>query len=762
LSDPLSIAPANAIGGSHARDRLRARLRGYDDLAIAFDAAQLALEKSDQGCDSWLETILGLLEANLGASTLRAFLRISGTWPRDRAVTDLVTLGDTVRHVGRESGSANAQAILAHLPQSLRQLTKPGDLKIVLAALGLLAEQAPESLPLVAARLERLLAQVDAEGFRIWLSGGLASCGRSAAKRRAYFGLDDPLSLRLLNSGTRAHFTTLERRLAAGIKAMWNKLPPLRTLQASRELPVPKRVSLIGGVVRFPESFPGLEHKAVDLMYRAAAAHAGAHLVYSTTPFPLGQLKPLQVALVSLVEDARVETLALREMPGLARLWQPFHTAQASDAATVQSLMARLARALIDSCYVDDHAWVSKGRTLFATAQNRLSDPNISREIGGLLGNDIGQTRMQFNPRSYVVEPAYRDDNMGLWDFGDQPDAPTEEIATGSARVERREQPEGGRHDQQPRDDGVSRARLKETAVLDGIPVATYPEWDHMLGQERPDWTTIVETTIAPAGDFSQGSGRSDLARRVAAVTRAVSIGRRTREKGLRDGDTLDLDACVAAMVERRSGLIQEERVFQRETTGPRDLSILLLLDLSQSTADKDRSGRSILAVEKEAATAMASALEAAGDTLAIHGFSSDGRENVRYLRLKEFAEPFDDVVHARLARLTSSHSTRLGAAIRHAGKQLARQRAFRRALLVLTDGEPSDVDVTDPLHLTEDARRAVLSVRKTGVDVFAFGVGAGPFRSLDRIVGERRALRVPRIETLPARLMQLFAELKK
>jgi nitric oxide reductase NorD protein len=761
LSDPPSTARANAIGGSRARDRLCARLAGYDDLPGAFDAACLALEKSNQACDPWLETVLKLFEANLGASTLRAFLRISETWPRDRAVSDLVAFGDTVRHIGRESGSANAQAILAHLPQSLRQLTGPGDLKIVLAALGLLAEQAPESIPLVAARLERLLAQVDVEGFGIWLSGGLASCGRSAAKRRAYFGLDDPLSLKLLNSGTRAHFTRLERRLAAGIKAMWNRLPPLHALPVSRELPVPQRVSLIGGVARFPENFPGIENEAVDLMYRAAAAHVGAHLVHSTTTFPLGQAKPLQVALISLVEDARVETLALREMPGLARLWLPFHTVQPSDAATVPSLMTRLARALIDSSYVDDHAWVSKGRTLFATAQHRLADPNVSREIGGLLGNDIGQMRLQFNRRSYVVEPAYRDDNMALWDFGDQPNAPTEEIATGSARVEQREQPEGGRRDQQPGDDGVSRARLTEITVLDGIPVATYPEWDYALGHERPDWTTVVEATVAP-GDLSQSAEQSDLARRVSAVTRAISIGRRTREKGLRDGDTLDLDACVAAMVERRSGLIGEERVFQRETTGPRDLSVLLLLDLSQSTADKDRSGRSILDVEKEAATVMASALEAAGDTLAIHGFCSDGRENVRYLRLKEFAEPLDDVVHARLAQLTSRHSTRLGAAIRHAGKQLARQRAFRRALLVLTDGEPSDVDVTDPLYLTEDARRAVLSLRKTGVDVFAFGVGAGPFRSLDRIVGEKRALRVPRIETLPARLMQLFAELKK
>lgn len=752
------------MGGSPAHDRLRTLLKGYDDLGRAFDAAHAVLKKSGQGCDPWFETVLRLLEANLGASTLRAFLRISKRWPRDHTMIDLVALGDTAWHVGRESGSTNAQVILVHLPQSLRKLTKPGDLKTILAALRRLAEHAPESMPLVASRFESLLDKVDAAGFNVWLSGGLTSCGRNAAKRRAYFGLDDPLSVKLLNAGAGGQFTGLERRLAATIKAMWNKQPPLRTLQASRELPVPQRISLIGGVVRFPEAYPGIENEAAERVYRAAAAHAGAHFVFSATRFSIAQLKPLQVALISLVEDARVEALALRDMPGLARLWRPFHTTQPSDAVTAQSLMARLVRALADPDYRDDHAWVGKGRALFAAAQGRLSDTNISREIGGLLGNDMGQMRLQFNARSYVVEPVYRDDNMGLWDFGDQPDALTEEICVDSVRVERRDQPEGGRHDEQTRDDGVSRARPMETAVLDGIPAGSYPEWDYTVGYERPDWTTVVEghATIAPASDLSQSSIQTDLARRVSAVMRAVSIGKRRREKGLRDGDTLDLDACIATVVERRAGVTLEGRVFQRDAAGPRDLSVLLLLDLSQSTEDRDGGGRSILAIEKEAATIMASALEGAGDTLAIHGFSSDGREKVRYLRLKEFAEPLDVVVQARLRGLNGGHSTRLGTAIRHAGKQLARQRAFRRVLLVLTDGEPSDIDVQDPLYLIEDARRAVLSLRRAGVDVFAFGIGAGSFRSLDRVVGDRRALRVPRVESLPARVMQLYAELKK
>nr|WP_245376440.1 VWA domain-containing protein [Bradyrhizobium elkanii] len=248
----------------------------------------------------------------------------------------------------------------------------------------------------------------------------------------------------------------------------------------------------------------------------------------------------------------------------------------------------------------------------------------------------------------------------------------------------------------------------------------------------------------------------------ITELTRDASIGRRIRHKGQRDGDALDIDAAIALTIERRTGNISEPRVYQRDAPGPRDLAILLLLDLSQSTADRDRRGRTVLDVERKAAAIMAAAVEAANDAIAVHGFSSDGRERVRYLRIKGFAEPMDAVVRARLAGLGSGHSTRLGAALRHAGGYLAERRAFRKVLLVLTDGEPSDVDVPDAQYLVEDARRAAQQLRRRGTDIFAFGIGEQRFPQLDRIFGERYALRVPRIEVLPQRVMQLYAELKK
>jgi nitric oxide reductase NorD protein len=116
-----------------------------------------------------------------------------------------------------------------------------------------------------------------------------------------------------------------------------------------------------------------------------------------------------------LVEDARVEQLAIGRFPGLRRFWLPFHLAEASGVVTAPALMARLSRALLDPSYFDPHGWVNKGRDLFFAERVRWTDPAISRSIGGLLGNDLGQMRVQFNPRTYVVEPAYRDDHQGLW-----------------------------------------------------------------------------------------------------------------------------------------------------------------------------------------------------------------------------------------------------------------------------------------------------------------------------------------------------------
>src|SRR5258708_33030403 len=112
----------------------------------------------------------------------------------------------------------------------------------------------------------------------------------------------------------------------------------------------------------------------------------------------------------------------MRQLPGLRRLWSHSHVAVLAGVAAAPTLLARLAGALFDLSYHDDDSFVAKGRLMFEARLPRLENPAISREVGMLLGNDLGQLRAQFNAKNYVVEPEYRDDGLGLWDFG--PNAP--------------------------------------------------------------------------------------------------------------------------------------------------------------------------------------------------------------------------------------------------------------------------------------------------------------------------------------------------
>ena len=83
------------------------------------------------------------------------------------------------------------------------------------------------------------------------------------------------------------------------------------------------------------------------------------------------------MAVISVIEDARVEILFIRAFPGLKQLCAKLHTAQADQANTVGDYLNRLARALLDGDYQDGD-WIAEGRVLFAQATDRLSDNTIS------------------------------------------------------------------------------------------------------------------------------------------------------------------------------------------------------------------------------------------------------------------------------------------------------------------------------------------------------------------------------------------------
>ncbi len=718
----------------------------------------------------WLRACRRIEGAGYGPSVERAFEAAGKACARTLSPEAGIELADAVSSVTIKSGRRAAELLCQAAVQAAESLNDLHRFRSWLSLMQRFAGMAPESAEVVLQRMDTLLDQLKVSGLEAWLLAGIRIGGGDPDRRYAFFSLEDPDASRwLLREAGDLVFTDVDRRMKAFLGALFRVRVPILVPAGSTVMTPRRRSSFGSGVIHIPESYPGYRGTAAEDVFRAALAHIGAHFHYGGPPMPLGQLKPLQLAVVSLIEDARVEHLALRDLPGLRRLWLPFHIAQAGGTETAPSLFARLARALIDSEFNDRSSWVRRGRALFEAHYDRLEDPTISRHIGNLLGNELGQMRVQFNAKTYVVEPPYRDDNLGLWDFDDDSDDQQEiGVVVDTARMERRENDDEDvdrEREEEADEDGLNEAPVaRESPVEGGLPIARYPEYDYQAGRERSDWTTVVEYD-PPAGAADRIAQilerRANLVERLSRLIRSAHVSRAQRLKRQAEGEALDLDACIEAAIDLRSGDTPDTRVYQRMERRQRDLSVQVLLDVSQSTADRVPGHTSnILQLEREATVLLAHAMDGLGDPFAIGAFCSNGREEVRYTQVKSFDGSFGTEARARLAGLAAGSSTRMGAALRHAASELERQRSYRRLILMLTDGEPSDIDCPDNRYLVEDARRAVHTLAGRGIDVFCVALGDQNDQALDRIFGRRNLVRINRIERLPEQLPFLYMRL--
>lgn len=722
--------------------------------------------------DRWVDALNSLLSAGIGPDGVTAFARSSCACATIVGVDASLAIAASANQVMRKANVKAAITLLSNTPLAANCLKDSGAFIQWLQAIEDLAGRAPESVNIVIDRTDQILGRLGADGFRAWTLAGIRDAGDNARKRVAYFSLADLEALRIFEQEAgQVLLSEVEGSLKAFLGALWAIFPVVRPLPPKQSLMFsPRRSTFDRFLIRFPETYPGFPNQQAKQLFRAGMAHIGAHIMYTPDRFPIGALKPVQVTLISLIEDARVETLAGQEFPGLTRLWRTFHVAEANTPVVADALMARLSRALIDPNFEDDDPWVNKGKMMFFDARSNWDDPGISRAIGGLLGNDIGQMRVQFNPKSYVVEPPYRDDNMGIWDFGEPPATQSDEadIIYDSFHIKQTEEdrPHHRKRAEQDPEQAHQAARVQTIEADVGMPVARYPEWDYVLGRERPEWTQVLE--YEPRRSSAESIDRliaeyPDVLDRITKLIRSARVSRPSRMKRQPEGDRLDLESCIKATIDRRAGRTFDHRVFETTALKFRDLSILLLLDISESTKDLVKgTNHSVLSLERAATVFLSHAMAGLGDPFAIHAFCSNGRNEVRCVRVKEFSAPLDDMVKSKLAGLRSGFSTRMGAAIRHAGAELEDELTHRRLLLIVTDGEPSDIDIKDRRYLVEDARKAVQGLAHRGIDVFCVGLHGGGESYLTRIFGRRNVLLIDRVTALPEKLPMLYFRLTR
>lgn len=319
---------------------------------------------------------------------------------------------------------------------------------------------------------------------------------------------------------------------------------------------------------------------------------------------------------------------------------------------------------------------------------------------------------------------------------------------------------------------GQRKATGDEEGENGGECVIRYPEWDYLAGGYRRGWTSLYQQTAEPGDPRAAQRLLSEWEEVVQEVTRQFRLLRlqeRSWRKKLEWGEEIDIAAAVERAVALRGGLPAPEKIYMEKRRVTREVSALFLLDLSASTSSQisegDHAGQTVLQLLLASLAVMSRALEQLGDRYAVYGFSGYGRHRVDFLRLKGFDEPLSEAVWGRLGGLKPMKSTRMGAAVRHAHRLLAREASSLKLMLLLSDGYPQDFDYgddrTDREYGLRDTAMALREAEADHIVPFNLTVDAAGHDYLRRMCPPHGYLVLKSVEDLPRELPKVYLRLR-
>jgi len=636
--------------------------------------------------------------------------------------------------------------------------------------------------------IDELLSKLTLSGLRRWCNFGAQAYRRDYNNLTAYFNLESKDSRAMLQKERRGIlFVKTQRKLNFYLRALWGRDFFLRPTGAdfadfrpyieTHVLHMPDAVDDIGDI-------PGLE------VYRATAAHMAAHMIYTRAALSAEELSPAQMNFIGLLEDARIEYKAIQDFPGLKKLWcalLSLHYDEAPEHPTML-VLEQMALMLLDPEVRCEQPELNAFADRFhQQIEERQDDTQFSWHMGLELFNHFAALKEVPSLRILQrIRIPYRDDNRFVWEFEELSWDVEHEYVPASQRQLRRQVSvmemanevdcELAGDDAQeiwtcatemyPYEDDLENTK-SFNEMWGKEPVSDpfrYHEWDYHIQLVRPDWVTVYERR-QPMGDPDDIreiiTAYRPVAHRIKQIIDLLTPEGVQRVRNMEDGDEIDINAAIDAMVAIRMGSQPNTRITMRNVLKTRDLSVVLLMDLSESTNDTmTGSDKTVLQLTREAATLVSTAIEGIGDPFAIHGFASDGRHDVQYYRFKDFNQHFGDEAKARLAGMKGGLSTRMGAALRHAGHHLLKQPEKRKLILLVTDGEPADIDERDPQHLRHDTKKAVEELYSKGVLSYCLTLDPNADDYVKRIFGANNYTIIDNVNRLPEKLPTLFASL--
>ena len=727
----------------------------------------------------WLEYLKRIESSGYGELVYKGFSKTSLDIIEKFGFLPIKIFYSTLTSVAIKKGQKTSQTFCRVCSEILDFYTNDKKFQSWLILIEKMVNLAPEALEILLLEMNFLVEKMNVAQIEDWFLTCLRASLGETDKRIKLLSLKDDEGLEWLGqtAGIKS-FKEQENKLKIYTRAVWGMDVNIKEIPISNTKSSIRRTAFSNNFIRVPSSYPGFTGQLGEEVFRAAIMHAAAHMKFTHKRFEIGKLKPIQVAIISVIEDARVELLSIEEFPGLKELWIPYHMAtgesknlnKAYGPLTSRTLFSRLSRVLVDENYIDGNGWITRAKDMFFKNKSRWRDQALSRELGNLLGNDIGQMRIQFNPKDYLPDPIYRDENSGIWNFDNENTKDFEEFQTGieSYQIEKKETDDAEKNFENSKvieplakiaPDKVSQSEEAEIISLQ-------PEFDYKSGRENYNWCKIKRYNFNNKSNYYLNNYLFENSKTVSNIKNLIEsskISEPVKLKKQQDGEELDLDSCIESVIEIKRGSTPSNNIYKKTKREGRDLLVSILVDISESTNDFIKNtNKTIFSSIIEATGILSEAISKTGDDFSLSTFCSNKREDVRYWKIKDFKDKLNQNHINKLESMKPGFSTRLGAAVRQAGDELVSKTNYRKLLLIISDGEPSDIDVEDNEYLIEDAKYAVRRLAYNGVDVFCVGVESESNKNLSRIFGNKNFVIIKSASELPKKLPLIYLTLSR
>lgn len=288
-------------------------------------------------------------------------------------------------------------------------------------------------------------------------------------------------------------------------------------------------------------------------------------------------------------------------------------------------------------------------------------------------------------------------------------------------------------------------AHLKETLH--------YDEWDYRRQGYRKNWCSLHFKELTPV--------HSSFIQNTIGKYHGISIRlrhqfemMRSRERFVRrqrEGGDIDFDALVESISDIRAGVSASDRLFIRLKRDTRDIAVIFLVDMSNSTAGWVNNAL------KESLVLMTEALTILGDRYGIYGFSGMRRSRCELFHVKHLEEPSGEQVKERISSIVPSEYTRMGPPIRHATRLLKEVDAKVRLIVTLTDGKPEDYDDYKGEYAIEDTRHALLEAKTAGIHPFCITIDHTARDYMKHMYGPANYIFIDNVRKLPLRIPEIY-----